>query len=105
MFSTLRKNSTTTATRSYKRITSKCLTYLVACAAISNFAFARSGTNEIEHVFSLNVVQVDNSEQKIIGTIECTTSEFRSCLVLTTSGERYLDQSELNWLFKYGGPH
>lgn len=101
----LQKKSTLLSWRSSIRATVKCLTYLVACTTISNLAIAHSGIETVQHVFSNFIVQVVNSEQTIIGIVECTTNEVRSCTVLTTTGDRYLDQSELNWLLKYGGPH
>lgn len=104
MFSNLFKIGTSSAGYSAIKPTLKCLTFLAACAAISTLAVARSGTSDIEHVFSKYIVQVENSEHMFVGMIECTTGEPRSCTALTTSGDRYLDQSELNWLLKFGGP-
>jgi hypothetical protein len=74
--------------------------------ASSNLAFADSLTNPGKQTTSSVSVIASETKPYIVAIVEhCVSGTVDHCFVDVTRRQIQLDQSELNWVLKFGGPH
>ena len=72
----------------------------------SNLAFANSPTNPARQTTSSATVIASEAKPSIVAIVEhCISGTVDHCFVDVTRREIQLDQSELDWVFKFGGAH
>ena len=81
------------------------LTGLVSHIAVGNPAFAHSQSGPNSPTTFMAAAQAPLSTESIVAMVPCAGDASEGCALGATPRETPLDKSELDWLFKFGGPH